>query len=98
MDAQVTFLNYYHGRHAMWFKKVAVRAEDGRPRRQRSLIHCCFKLFGIVQCIEIALEELSDDVSAKVLLVWSKPTWIEINSLINLFLLLHSRDFYLLLN
>lgn len=50
----------------MWREEMIVRRQNGCSRRQCSVAHGLFDLRSLVQCVEIGLEELGNDVSAKV--------------------------------
>ena len=66
VNAEVTLLDDDNRRHAMWREEMIVRRQNGCSRRQCSVAHGLFDLRSLVQCVKIGLEELGNDVSAKV--------------------------------
>lgn len=66
VNAQVALCNNGHNRHAMGLEEVPVGAEYGGSGDAGGVHHFDVQLLAIVQIVFVSLEELSNDVSAKV--------------------------------
>ena len=84
--AEIALLNDYNRRHAMWREEVVMRRQNCGSRCEGSVAHRFFDFSSFVQCVEIGLEELGNDVSSEV-------DWWSANLLLafNLFLRLRFR-------